>query len=180
MENTETPWEQWALIHEKSPFHGSECARGFSLKRGFVSWWGGTRNVCWMPALHSSQHKIKRRAAGQGDPGVEGNLGRGPGRSCCSHPYCKDEEMKLCFNGGNDLDSLGLVYSVSILNILTQIKANSAFRAAGGGHRRLSLQNRMRCLQLPPLPGDWVSSASSTLCAGTLHLLQLKKNPKTF
>lgn len=109
---------------------------------------------------------------------MEGNLGRGPGRSCCSHPYCKDEEMKLCFNGGNDLDSLGLVYSISILNILTQIKANSAFRAAGGGHRRLSLQNRMRCLQLPPLPGDWVSSASSTLCAGTLHLLQLKKNPK--
>lgn len=35
-----------------------------------------------MPALKgvillSSQHKIKRKAAGQGDPGVEGNLGRG-------------------------------------------------------------------------------------------------------
>lgn len=83
----------------------------------------------------------------------------------------ENEEMKLPFSGVNDLDSLRLVYSVSILNILTEIKANSAFRAAGGRHRRLSLQSRIHCLQLPPLPGDWVSSASPTLCGGALHLL---------
>lgn len=92
----------------------------------------------------------------------------------------ENEELKLPFSGVIDLDSLRLVYSVSILNILPQIKANSAFRAAGGRHGRLSLQSRMHCLRLPPLPGDWVSSASPTLCGGALHLLWFKKNPKTF
>lgn len=92
MENTKTPWESngnWSM--RNSPLHGPECARGLSLKRDFFSWWGGTmatRNLRWMLILQrvilpSSQHKIKRRAAGQGDPGVEGNLGRGLGRSCC-------------------------------------------------------------------------------------------------
>lgn len=79
--------------------------------------------------------------------------------------------MKLRFSDVNDLDSLRLVYSVSILNILTQIKVNSAFRATGGRHRRLFLQSKMCCLQLPPLPREWVSSASPTLCGGALHLL---------
>lgn len=90
----------------------------------------------------------------------------------------ENEEMKLCLSGVNDLDCLRLVYSVSILNILSQIKANSAFRATGERHRTLFLQSGMCCLQLPLLPGDWVSSASPALCGGALHLLEFKKTPK--
>lgn len=71
-------------------------------------------------------------------------------------------------------------FTVSILNILSQVKVNSAFRATGGRQGRLSLQSAMRCLQLPPLPGDWVSSASPTSCGGALHLLEFKKNPKHY
>lgn len=108
---------------------------------------------------------------------------RGEGAAALAFPALQpgEELQRRCFSGVNDLDSLTFCFfTVSILNILSQVNVNSAFRATGGRQGRLSLQSAMRCLQLPPLPGDWVSSASPTSCGGALHLLEFKKNPKHY
>lgn len=161
----------------------------------------------------------QRRATGQEDAGVEGDVGRSiwkellqdghppaEGRGClpaaCAAPGqdlvlsptfaalqpCQDEETKLRFTAVNGLDFPRPVYSHSVLHLLTYaqqgqlsfgaVVANGAPLVSrvgwfsGGDTGRLSLQTRMRCPLLPPLPGEWVTSASPTLCGRALRLLR--------
>lgn len=104
---------------------------------------------------------------------------------------CPDEETKRRFTAVNGLDSPRPVYSHSVLHILTYAEQGRlGFGAAvangaplvsrvgwfsGGTHGGLPLQSRMRCPLLPPLPGEWVTSASPTLCGGALRLLRVFK-----
>lgn len=232
MENTKSPWESDGnRSMRKSPFLWLRAHAKFVT--------GG--RLYFLVGRHDGRRKKsssvdssvagysasipawgQRRATGQEDAGVEGDVGRSiwkelpqgrrpPGevRGCCPPPaqprgrsWCSRSPLLLCSPARTKRRSFALLQltvstspglftaTAFYTSSLTQSKANSALErlwltgllwsagwvgSPGGDTGRLSLQTRMRCPLLPPLPGEWVTSASPTLCGGALRLLQFFK-----